>query len=428
MKIQIISANETNNIEEDDIVTRSNFSTPRSIDEYDYNFIDLSSPKLWISNDRIHNSIYSNDFNSIMNMILNSKRTQIIIILPLNIEFQDNYLGTEILLKDEIYDVLNHNIKKLIPESYSFPLISFEITDTVIGDSTVITSHFTFEGEEYYDIMGNQIFINDNLTISKISNKCTTILIKKLDSGIIKEKVHSDIIMTSLQLETNNKIFDFLETAGLINNNKTEIPEWMEQIEFYNDKQLKEEIENEENNIQDAKKVIELNREKLKNNNKYKSILYENGTPLEDVVKEMLEKIFDIDLSKFKDIKKEDFLFKIDDRIIIGEIKGKNQAMKNLLLSQLDMHHSDYLDKHPEANDDNIRSVFITNHQIHKPLNERADIDKNIITRAENKFGILIIETNTLLRLYEKRIKGEITVEKCRELLNTVGLLEEKDF
>lgn len=99
-----------------------------------------------------------------------------------------------------------------------------------------------------------------------------------------------------------------------------------------------------------------------------------------------------------------------------------------MIISQLNMHYSDYLDKYSDANDDNTRLVLITNHQKNKPLNEREPINKEIISRAKNKFNTLIIETHTLLKLFEKKIKGEITTESCVKLLDEVGLLQEKDF
>ena len=84
---------------------------------------------------------------------------------------------------------------------------------------------------------------------------------------------------------------------------------------------------------------------KLKENLRYKSILYSNGDDLVRVVFEILENILDCDLSKFEDIKKEDFLIKKDNYTFIGEIKGVTSNVKNEHISQVDVHYQKYMDK-----------------------------------------------------------------------------------
>lgn len=263
-------------------------------------------------------------------MISSAKRTQIIIVLPQNIEFTYYEYGLQTeLLKDNIHEILGHNTGKLIPNNYVLPFITFEITDTEIGEQVKISSNFTFERGNYN---GNNDYSNpffkDMLTFSKLINKCTTIRVKKRGEEFTIEDDRSDIIITSLNLKTNDNLVDFLVSTKLVKSNKSEIPKWMEQVEFNNDKELEDEIKHQNYNIEKATDAIQLTEKLIKKNNKYKSILYENGVELENVVKEMLEEIFSINLSNFEDQKKEDFLFEIEGMVVIGEIKGKNEAVK----------------------------------------------------------------------------------------------------
>ena len=66
-----------------------------------------------------------------------------------------------------------------------------------------------------------------------------------------------------------------------------------------------------------------------------KSVLYTNGDELVQVVFEILEELLGCDLSQFVDLKKEDFLFTIEDTTFIGEIKGVNSNVKNPNITQL---------------------------------------------------------------------------------------------
>ena len=83
---------------------------------------------------------------------------------------------------------------------------------------------------------------------------------------------------------------------------------------MFDDHELKEGIVDHERIIQKHSEQIEKAKEKLIENNRYKSILYLNSKDLVDIVFEMLEKMLSCDLSSFEDKKVEDFVFK-DERI-----------------------------------------------------------------------------------------------------------------
>ena len=161
----------------------------------------------------------------------------------------------------------------------------------------------------------------------------------------------------------------------------------------------------------------------LNKNDEYKSILYTNGDELVNVVFEILENILGCDLSNFQDVKKEDFLFELEGHYFIGEIKGVNHNVKSENVSQLDVHYQSFKDAHPEIADSDISAILIMNHQKNKPVFERESVHENQIQLSKRN-GSLIVETMTLLKLYEKYTNQEVLREQCINMLKeSTGLL-----
>ncbi len=158
--------------------------------------------------------------------------------------------------------------------------------------------------------------------------------------------------------------------------------------------------------------------ERLNKNNEYKSILFTNGDELIKVVFEILEIMLGWDLSHFVDLKKEDFLFEMEDIVFIGEVKGVTSNVKNENVSQLEVHYQGYLEEHEEIDDKQVKALLIINHQRNKPLEQREPVHERQINLA-NKYESLIVETATLLRMFEKYLGGNLSREECLELLKT---------
>lgn len=174
---------------------------------------------------------------------------------------------------------------------------------------------------------------------------------------------------------------------------------------------------------------IEAAKQKLEENAKYKSILYTNGDELVQVVFSILEQLLDCDLSHFVDEKKEDFLIKKESCTFIGEIKGVTSNVRSEHVSQVDVHYQGYMDKLQEENrTENVSQLLIINPFRTKALSEREPVHEQQIALAQRN-GCLIIETNTLLRIYEKFLKGDISSTQCVNTLSTnTGLLGESVF
>ena len=174
----------------------------------------------------------------------------------------------------------------------------------------------------------------------------------------------------------------------------------------------------------------------------YKSSVYENvkGTfdvivsnpPIragKTIVFEILEQLLDCDLSDFVDEKREDFLIKKESCTLIGEIKGVTSNIKNEHISQVDVHYQGYMGRLQEENlSENMHQLLIMNPFRNKEPSQREPVHEQQIALAERN-GCLLIETITLLHIFEKFLAGSISSEQCIAIFsNHTGLLKESDF
>ena len=150
---------------------------------------------------------------------------------------------------------------------------------------------------------------------------------------------------------------------------------------------------------------------------------------LVSVVFEILEKLLDCDLSEFVDKKKEDFLIKKSSCTFIGEIKGVTSNVKHEHISQIELHYRGYLDRlDDEGISESVKQLLIINPFRSKPLDQREPVHKEQITLAERN-GCLIIETHTLMRMYENYCLGLLTAQRCEEIFaKCTGVLKKSDF
>ena len=113
----------------------------------------------------------------------------------------------------------------------------------------------------------------------------------------------------------------------------------------------------------------------------------------------------------------------INDKVFIGEIKGVTPNVKKANVSQLDVHVQEHLDDNDEESK-NIIALLIINHQRNKPISAREGVNDEVIKWAERN-GSLIVETITLLKLFEQYLLGKKSRDESIDTLaNTTGLLE----
>ena len=371
-KIQLITYEPEDLEEYDSNIYISDFNKLKALDNFEINVFDLTNNNMWISNNTTdakpskNNCIMLPDFISIKKMLINSKKSKNIICLPQNVEYSCIFYGQNNFyqLKD-IIPVLMDILKQLIPiEDIE---IVYENSATEIN-STLINSAFYIANENYH-----------KLTYSKDSEPAI--------------------------------LFDFLNEIGLIKE-KVELPDWLYKYNFYDDETQKSNIEKAKEQIKIQKEIINQADKKIQDNMRYKSILCNNSDALVEVVFEILEFIFDISLDEFNDEKQEDFLFKKDGITYIGEIKGVTSNIKYEHISQLEVHYSKYLDKLQEANTtEEIKKILIMNYERTKDISARDEINQMQIDLAI-KNETLIIDTKTLLTLYERLLQGKITKDK----------------
>lgn len=407
-KIQLITYNEKILSNYEDISTVNNFNTAKSLDNYDINVIDMSNQDLWITNaSNVTSRIKKiSDIHSLKTMISNSNKTSILVILPQNIIYKtSNGTGATYELKN-IIQTLEEVISLTVPIN-SLNLIYENNTNSILGQQ--YNSSFTFLNDE-----DRSIFKSD------ISNKVTAIK-------------NNNLYLTTISVINSDNpsgLIDLLKQLELIKTTE-DIPEWVYKYNF-NDDNIQNEL------ITKAKEIIKKEKEKIEecntiltNNLYYKQILYVNGEDLVKIVFQILEKILDTSLKDFIDKKSEDFLIKKANVTFVGEIKGVTSNVKNEHISQLLVHTAKYYDKLQENNiEENVKSLLIINYERTKEVSKRNPIHEYQVELAV-KNNTLIIDTITLLSLFENYLNEKNSIENVIEILSKksgVLLFEESKF
>lgn len=391
----------------------STFEEFQALDDFEVCVIDLNKKEIWENDENRKTGINcSKDLRNVKEAITQSKKCKIVIIFPQNLNYQyyyrsgSYYNDKEYLrnMRSELHGIIHENLIEL--PSYK---ICSERTITTINDCNI-------NADFYFSNFPSSMY--NVLSTSNNSDKTTTIK-------------YQNVIATTLDLISPNNnplhLKRFIDKYCREPKEKEEVPDWAREIKFFDDNGLIETKEENLNKIEDLKKKNIGLEQKLEKNMEYKSILYSSGAELVKTILEILDEILDNDSSAFVDEKKEDFLIKKEDVTFVGEIKGVAQSANNQNVSQLDVHVQGYKDTLEEKKiEENVKGLLIINHQRNKPLNERQKIHENQIKLAKRN-GSLIIETTTLLKLFEKFKKKEITGEECKKIFTEeVGVLEIK--
>lgn len=385
-----------------DNVIISSIHEPRSLDEFEINIVFLDAPGIWMNNaDSKDSCVMLPDFNSLSIMIANRKHTNVLIVYPQNNTYYYYKWGNPSRFHKncELKNMLKSMTKHIIGSIYQ-PLeminVMYENTQTQVGKFE-IPAAFNF-------------ICGEPLLLSQHSNKSTVVKV-------------NDIYATTLKISNIDELWALLKQLKLISD-KQDAPEWLDEIKMFDDEEQTTIINDNKNIIQTANDEISKANSILDKNRHYKSILYTNSDELVSVTFEILEQLLGCDLSEFEDKKKEDFLFSLEKHVFIGEIKGVNHNIRNENVSQLDVHYQSYLDEHPEIDEENVFALLIMNHQKNKQPDLREEVHENQIKLAQRN-GSLIIETTTLLKMYEMYLNSEMTREQCVNVLkNNTGLLK----
>lgn len=374
-----------------------------SLDMFKVNLVNLNN--IWYNNS--YDIVWINNidlYKLLGSMIKNSRKSKIIVIMPMNQKyyyFMDSTKNSYLL---------NKELKKIIPN------LKLQLKE-IFGENQINYNDFYYENTET-KIKNKNIKASFHFKVENAER-----VLKSIGSEKITAVLNKNLIFTTLDINEENFldfIDEFLPELTQENDNK---PEWFSEIEFFDDKENRERIEDENTKILESKRIIEEKQTKLIENDYYKSILYSNGDQLVEVVFSILEKILNYDLKKFIDNKKEDFLLKFDDITFVGEIKGIGTGVKSGNISQVDRHLQDYFDKlQEEEMEENLKGILIINPQRSVSPSNREKVHETQIKLAERN-ECLIILTEDLLRLYEKFLTGEVATEKILEIFKCeIGL------
>lgn len=402
MKIQIITHDVfdfRSNFRDAKSLTISRFDDVDTFDSYEINVIDLSSDSIWKSNGSSADvSNEANNIKSIRKMIGSSKKTRFVFLLPSNIQFEYN-------------------------KSYGEYKSKIKMRDNIKGMKAILLSiiDFTF-GLEY---MPNKTIVGDYLALSDFYftdlPEGSINVLRSQDSEKIVSFEKNGNVYTTLSICTPELLFPLIEYYS--NKKKQECPKWFEKICFNGDDKARKMIETKTKEIENAQQIIAEQKEILNNNNYYKSILFETGDTLVKIVFDIIKDITGLDLSTFVDKKKEDFNCLLDDTYYVGEIKGVSDNVKRKYLSELEDNKQDFLDRN---NVSFAKGLLIINHQRGKAPEDREEVYPDQIAYAK-KDELLIIESTTLLDIYESFLKGELDIEKFKRAIKDItGLLKDE--
>ena len=409
MRIQVIQHSNNAAVTKEGILF-SPMRAPSALDDYDINFLDLSVPSMWRYkySSNVGQVDTLPDLQTLQQMVTNKKKAIVVYVMPQNITYtydlQYSSSYDQVPIKDKLAGIYHYSIANAIPSHTMMTNLAFEKTNTNISGKTY--------DADFYLVNPAEI-----VTKSDRSEKPTTV------------RICENVYVTTLAVTKTIADIKHYVSALFEEHERETAPEWMNTISFGDDAFQNSQIEQCKAEIEAANAKICDAEAKLKENAKYKSILYTNGNELVDVVFEILEKILGYDLSTFIDDKKEDFLIKLPSCTFIGEIKGVTSNVKYEHISQLELHYRSYLDRLAEnRQSENVKQLLIMNPFRTKAVDRRDPVHISQIDLAIRN-GCLIIETNTLLRLYERFCNGEVTSQKCIEvLLSRTGLLCLADF
>ena len=386
----------------------------KEFDMFDINVIDISYELIWRNDNNNNNSINDiSDFYSINRMLSYSQKSKVLFVFPQNCNYQ--------FYKPSIANAKYKYTKQL---KDMIPTVTDSIIVHLIDISKVLKLIYGNSETELSGIKYKSAFIINRIDTAYAINSVTT------GSGKATTISKDNVYITTLDILSDVSSFIFyLKGIGLYKEEQEPYPEWLESYQILDDKTQTELIEEHRVKIAELKQEIDFANEKLEENKKFKSILYTNGDQLVEQVFRILEKVLDCNLAGFIDEKNEDFLIRFQDVSFIGEIKGVTSNIKSEHISQLDVHYQGYMDKLQESGaTENVKEILIMNPFRNKPLDARTEVHENQKKLAERN-DCLVIETITLLNLFEKVMNKEISSSKVKDVFrNKKGLLSINDF
>lgn len=383
-------------------ITYSPLGNPHGFERFNISIVDIGHGDIWKSQSSERGSVNClPDFVSLGSMMANDKESLVLVILPKN--------------KRYVYHYSSHSGKYISssPLKDNLPML-ITIISRLSGDP--IPLEFTAYMHAEIGLKAQSDFYIDSSTsyqdiyFAESSNK-----------SVLVRKPGTHIYFTTINELDTEGINWLMVKAGEFEATSDAAPDWMAEVIMFDDEKQNEIISIELEKIKEAETSIEAAELKLQENAWYKSALYKADDDLVNVVVDILEELLELDLSAFVDEHKEDQRFEIDGITYIVEVKGVNSNVRRDYVSQLDNHVQGFIEESGK-NEENVKGLLIINPMRNKPLSERSEIhDTPINLAVRNKS--LIVTTETLLKLFEAKLQGQLSKDEMIKKMSKFGLL-----
>ena len=195
------------------------------------------------------------------------------------------------------------------------------------------------------------------------------------------------------------------------------LPLWSEGVKILNEKEEETNLEKDQKKLQSLKNKIEKHKEQIRKIQKKKLLITSSGTPLEEIVKEVLQELsFTLRPSK---IGRSDVVASYGKTDIVAEIKGVTKSAAEKHAAQLEKWVSEFIEENNHA----PKPLLIVNGYCDTPLTERTEeVFPNQMLKYSEAREHALITTTQLLCLYTEIKKDPSCAEsRIKELLSCVG-------
>lgn len=381
---------------EEDGLVMSTYDRARNFDEFKINVINLQDADIWKNNQSNHQAINkSNDLCSMGKILTNTLTAKTIILLPQDVVFRYGYdvyrkrYDGFIKIKDMLSDVTSQILQPLHGLAYG---LDPGVSSTVLNGNSY-ESDFVIQPKS-----------------TSYSVKCESAAGRPTVVRI------GSIYFCAIKIPDQIALHDLLKEIGLESDACVPIPEWLDDIPFRNEDEIREDIIKKEAQISQLKEDCENQKTILEGNKRLKSILCTKDSVLEDNVREMLAAILDVP-NDFCDEGEEDFRVTQEGHIFLFEIKGSTRNLKREQITKTDSHVQMYLDENDENGSmEQPKGVLIFADQIEKPPEERDSYPNEQIKLAKRD-NVIVISTRVFLLIYEGILGGLWTKKELLDLL-----------
>lgn len=390
-------------------LTIKEFSKASAFDAFELTVIDLQDEQLWKSDYHNDKLLYDHaDISSIREMMLLSKKSKCIVLLPQNINYSHGY-GRDYSAESKRY-LKKSPLKNLFRNFKESP----------IGELFTLSMPICFG--ESKTILSNKELSSD-FSLGKPLPVGFKGILESNASTVSAVLISDTFAATTLLVKNNSDLMTVVDAIFPIEAQSACTPEWLEEVEFHDETTQRvrmKAIDDQIALLSEEKKGIE---EVLSDYREIKSVLCSKDFELENKARHLLSEIAEVD-EAFEDNKEEDFRFSYDDTLFLIEIKGSNGGLKRQHVSKTYDHVQIKADAmEDEGGSGKLKGVLIFASQIELKPEERDQFPETQITIAR-KNDIAVLSTETLLRCYEAYAEGRLTSDAFKEtLLQMSGLV-----